>query len=579
MIKTRLIRLLKGSGKYIGYQVFWQWCALLAQIAVVTALCGLFGHMADGGADAEQIASAAAVLALGLLVRFVSDRMAARASYLASADVKRVLREKIYEKLLRLGTSYQEQIATSEVVQLSTEGVEQLETYFGKYLPQLFYSLLAPVTLFLVLKRVSFRASLILLLCVPLIPLSIVAVQKFAKKLLSKYWSIYAGLGDSFLENLQGLTTLKIYQADEKKAQEMDEESQHFRRITMKVLTMQLNSTSVMDIVAYGGAAVGMITACREFLRGSLGLTGALTIVLLAAEFFLPLRLLGSFFHIAMNGMAASDKIFRLLDLEEPDQGTKVLEGDLLNIELKDVHFSYEKDREILKGIDLALPSGTFVSIVGVSGCGKSTIAGILTGRNRHYSGAVTIAGMELREISEASLQQKITLVRHNSYLFTGTVAENLRMAKPTASDAELKAVLEKVNLLGFLEEQEGLSTKLAEGGSNLSGGQRQRLAIARALLHDTPVYLFDEAASNIDAESEELIMEVVRELAKDRTVLLISHRLFNVIPSDCIYMMKDGVIAEKGTHQELMARGGEYAMLYESQRALEEYGKEGVQA
>ena len=579
MIKTRLIRLLKGSGKYIGYQVFWQWCALLAQIAVVTALCGLFGHMADGGADAEQIASAAAVLALGLLVRFVSDRMAARASYLASADVKRVLREKIYEKLLRLGTSYQEQIATSEVVQLSTEGVEQLETYFGKYLPQLFYSLLAPVTLFLVLKRVSFRASLILLLCVPLIPLSIVAVQKFAKKLLSKYWSIYAGLGDSFLENLQGLTTLKIYQADEKKAQEMDEESQHFRRITMKVLTMQLNSTSVMDIVAYGGAAVGMITACREFLRGSLGLTGALTIVLLAAEFFLPLRLLGYFFHIAMNGMAASDKIFRLLDLEEPDQGTKVLEGDLLNIELKDVHFSYEKDREILKGIDLALPSGTFVSIVGVSGCGKSTIAGILTGRNRHYSGAVTIAGMELRDISEASLQQKITLVRHNSYLFTGTVAENLRMAKPTASDAELKAVLEKVNLLGFLEEQEGLSTKLAEGGSNLSGGQRQRLAIARALLHDTPVYLFDEAASNIDAESEELIMEVVRELAKDRTVLLISHRLFNVIPSDCIYMMKDGVIAEKGTHQELMARGGEYAMLYESQRALEEYGKEGVQA
>ena len=579
MIKTRLIRLLKGSGKYIGYQVFWQWCALLAQIAVVTALCGLFGHMADGGADAEQIASAAAVLALGLLVRFVSDRMAARASYLASADVKRVLREKIYEKLLRLGTSYQEQIATSEVVQLSTEGVEQLETYFGKYLPQLFYSLLAPVTLFLVLKRVSFRASLILLLCVPLIPLSIVAVQKFAKKLLSKYWSIYAGLGDSFLENLQGLTTLKIYQADEKKAQEMDEESQHFRRISMKVLTMQLNSTSVMDIVAYGGAAVGMITACREFLRGSLGLTGALTIVLLAAEFFLPLRLLGSFFHIAMNGMAASDKIFRLLDLEEPDQGTKVLEGDLLNIELKDVHFSYEKDREILKGIDLALPSGTFVSIVGVSGCGKSTIAGILTGRNRHYSGAVTIAGMELRDISEASLQQKITLVRHNSYLFTGTVAENLRMAKPTASDAELKAVLEKVNLLGFLEEQEGLSTKLAEGGSNLSGGQRQRLAIARALLHDTPVYLFDEAASNIDAESEELIMEVVRELAKDRTVLLISHRLFNVIPSDCIYMMKDGVIAEKGTHQELMARGGEYAMLYESQRALEEYGKEGVQA
>ena len=450
MVKTRLIRLLKGSGKYIGYQVFWQWCALLAQIAVVTALCGVFGRMADGKAG-EQIGVTAAVLAAGLLVRFASDRMAARASYLASADVKRVLREKIYEKLLRLGTSYQEQIATSEVVQLSTEGVEQLETYFGKYLPQLFYSLLAPVTLFLVLKRVSFRASLILLLCVPLIPLSIVAVQKFAKKLLSRYWSIYAGLGDSFLENLQGLTTLKIYQADEQKAQEMDEESQHFRRITMKVLTMQLNSTSVMDIVAYGGAAVGMIAAGREFLAGTLELSGALMIVLLAAEFFLPLRLLGSFFHIAMNGMAASDKIFRLLDLEEPEQGTKTLEGNALDIELKNVHFSYEKDREILKGIDLALPAGKFISIVGVSGCGKSTIAGILTGGNRHYSGSVTIAGMELRDIREASLQQKITLVRHNSYLFTGTVAENLRMAKPKASDAELEAVLKKVNLLGLI--------------------------------------------------------------------------------------------------------------------------------
>ena len=577
MVKTRLIRLLKGSGKYIGYQVFWQWCALLAQIAVVTALCGVFGRMADGK-DGEQIGVTAAVLAAGLLVRFASDRMAARASYLASADVKRVLREKIYEKLLRLGTSYQEQIATSEVVQLSTEGVEQLETYFGKYLPQLFYSLLAPVTLFLVLKRVSFRASLILLLCVPLIPLSIVAVQKFAKKLLSRYWSIYAGLGDSFLENLQGLTTLKIYQADEQKAQEMDEESQHFRRITMKVLTMQLNSTSVMDIVAYGGAAVGMIAAGREFLAGTLELSGALMTVLLAAEFFLPLRLLGSFFHIAMNGMAASDKIFRLLDLEEPEQGTKTLEGNALDIELKNVHFSYEKDREILKGIDLALPAGKFISIVGVSGCGKSTIAGILTGGNRHYSGSVTIAGMELRDIREASLQQKITLVRHNSYLFTGTVAENLRMAKPKASDAELEAVLKKVNLLGFLKEQDGLATRITEGGSNLSGGQRQRLAIARALLHDTPVYLFDEAASNIDAESEELIMEVVRELAKDRTVLLISHRLFNVVPSDCIYMMKDGVIAEKGTHQELMKRGGEYAALYESQRALEEYGKEAME-
>ena len=581
MIKTRLVRLLSHAKKYIVYNILWQWAALLAQILAVFSIAGFLGTLADNRGDLVQTLGSldagrtVLILLLAAAIRFLCERMAARASYGASVDVKRILRKKIYEKLLKLGASYKEKTSTSEVVQLSTEGVEQLEVYFGKYLPQLFYSLLAPLTLFVILSFVDLKASLVLLICVPLIPVSIVAVQKFAKKLLSRYWGIYTGLGDSFLENLQGLTTLKIYQADEQKAEEMDREAQEFRRITMKVLTMQLNSTSVMDIVAYGGAAVGMIVAVSEFLSGSLDFSGTLTIILLASEFFIPLRLLGSFFHIAMNGMTASDKIFRLLDLEEPKDGEEPMPRENFDIELWKVGFSYEKDREILKDLCLAIPQGSFVSLVGESGCGKSTIAGLLTGKLGNYQGEILIGGKGLSRISEKELMEHVTLVRHNSYIFKGTVEENLRMAKSQASEEEMRKVLSRVNLLGFLDTQEGLKTRLSEQGANLSGGQRQRLALARALLHDTPVYIFDEATSNIDAESEDLIMEVIRELARTRTVLLISHRLSNVVASDRIYLLDQGKILEQGTHQELMEKQGVYRKLYETQKNLEMYGKE----
>ena len=579
MIKTRLVGLLSHAKKYIVYTILWQWAALLSQVLAVFSIADLLERVADQTLTAAVIQKTAVILLLVVAVRFLCERMGARSSYLACVDVKRILREKLYEKMLKLGASYSEQVSSSEVVQVSTEGVEQLETYFGKYLPQLFYSLIAPMTLFMILCRVSLKASVILLVCVPLIPISIVVVQKIAKKLLNKYWSIYTGLGDSFLENLQGLTTLKIYQADQQKADEMDMESQNFRKITMKVLTMQLNSTSVMDIIAYGGAAVGMAAAVTEFLKGSISLSGTLCIVLLASEFFLPLRLLGSFFHIAMNGMAASDKIFKILDLPEPTTGERKLPDSPLDISLKDVHFSYEQEREILKGINLNLPAGSFVSLVGESGCGKSTIAGLLSAKNRGYTGEITIgsekaSGLNLSEVDEADLMKHVVLVRHNSYLFKGTVEENLRMAKPDVSKEEMEAVLQKVNLLGFLQTQDGLQTKLQEKAGNLSGGQCQRLVIARALLKDAEVYIFDEATSNIDVESEELIMDVIHELAKKRTVLLISHRLANVVKSDRIYFLKDGKIKESGKHEELMQKNGAYRYLYESQMALENYGK-----
>ena len=581
MIKKRLVGLLSHAKKYIGYQVMWQWISLIAQMGAVFNIAELLESVFYGTVAESQVMRTVVVLILCVAVRFLCERMTAAASYKASVDVKKILRQKIYEKMLRLGASYREQVSTSEVMQVCTEGVEQLETYFGRYLPQLFYSLLAPLTLFIVLCRVNMKASVVLLICVPLIPVSIVAVQKIAKKLLNKYWSIYTGLGDSFLENLQGLTTLKIYQADDKKAVEMDEEAQTFRRITMKVLTMQLNSTSVMDIVAYGGAVVGMIVAVSEFLGGRLSLSGTLTIVLLASEFFIPLRLLGSFFHIAMNGMAASDKIFAILDLPEGDDGKAELESSGteavkgLAVEFQDVHFCYEEDREILKGVSLEIPAGSFVSLVGESGCGKSTLAGILSGRNKGFKGGVTIGGVALEDVSEASLMRNVTLIRHNSYLFKGTVADNLRMSKPEATEAEMRAVLERMNLMAFLDNQQGLETPLLEQGSNLSGGQRQRLALARALLHDSPVYIFDEATSNIDVESEELIMDVIRQLAETRTVILISHRLANVVSSDCICMLENGLIREQGTHQQLVELNGSYCKLYESQQQLEKWSED----
>ena len=575
MIKTKLIKLLADSKKYIAYNIFWQWAALISQIIIEYIIENIIAKL-PAPLNYMDVVKLLAALA----VRFVSDRLASMASYRASVDVKRVLREKIFDKLLRLGSSYNEQIATSQVVQLATEGVEQLETYFGKYIPQLFYSLLAPVTLFAVLAFVSVKAAAVLLICVPLIPVSIVAVQKFAKKLLNKYWGIYTELGDSFLENLQGLTTLKIYKADEMKAGQMDEEAQRFRNVTMKVLTMQLNSTSVMDIMAYGGAATGMVVAVSEYYTGNIDAAGAVMIVFLAAEFFLPLRLLGSFFHIAMNGMAASDRIFELLDMHEDDNSeTAVINGadEGIEIDISNLSFSYDGERNVLGNISFELKNGSFVSLVGESGCGKSTIAGILMKRVTGWKGSVTVNGRDIRNISDIDIMKNITLVSHDSYLFKGTVRDNLMMGSPMASDDMMTAALRRVNLADFVESEGGLDMQLNERASNLSGGQKQRLAMARALLKDSGVYIFDEATSNIDIESEEMIMSVIRELAKTKSVLLISHRLANVVNSDDIYMLKDGVIVESGTHDELTANKKAYADMYENQMKLEKYKEEAV--
>ena len=578
MINKRLIGTVSESRKYIAGNVACQWVSLAANITMMASITRLLARLFEREATAHEIAVTLAVALAAVVVRYVCTTLASRMSYLSSRAVKRTLRGLIYKKLLRLGTSYREQANTSEVVQVAVEGVDQLETYFGAYLPQFFYAMLAPLTLFAVLSTVSVLSAAVLLVCVPLIPVAIVAVQRWAKKLLSKYWGQYTALGDTFLENLQGLTTLKIYQADEFKQREMNEQAESFRKITMKVLTMQLNSITIMDLIAYGGAALGVILAATQFASGKIGLDGCLLIILLSADFFIPMRLLGSYFHIAMNGMAASDKIFRLLDLPEPEPKTGSVPAGC-TIECRGLRFSYEPEREILHGVDMSFPRGSLTAVVGESGCGKSTVSAILMGRNKNYSGSVTVGGTELSEIDEGSLMRAVTYVSHRSYLFKGSVRANLLMGKPDASDAELWQVLERVNLADFLRGEDGLDTQLAERAANLSGGQCQRLALARALLHDSEVYIFDEATSNIDVESENDIMREIHALAGVKTVILISHRLANVVSADNIYVMEGGNVAESGTHGQLLAAGGVYARLWTAQSELENYAKEAVTA
>ena len=575
MIKKRLIGLLSQAKRHILFHILLQLLSLAAQIVLVFKLTDVLENAINGKFDKAALLFAIVTFVIVYIVKVTCEELEAKEAYLASVDVKRVIREKIYDKLLRLGAGYKEKVSTSQVVQLSSEGVEQLETYFGRYLPQFVYSMAAPVILFVVLAiKVNFTVSLILLILVPLIPVSIVAVMKVAGKLFKKYWGVYSELGDSFLENLQGLTTSKIYRADERKAAEMDEEASLFRKITMRVLTMQLISTTVMDVLAYGGAAVGILVGISFFMKGEISFAGMLTVILLASEFFLPLRLLGSYFHIAMNGMSASDKIFELLDMEEGEKGSEEAEGGIPLIRFENVDFAYNEERGILKNVSLLFSKGSFTSIVGESGCGKSTVVGIISGRNKNYSGSIKFGNNELRDINEASLLKKVTLVRSNGYLFKGTVEENLKMADPKATSEMLWEVLGKVHLDELFKERDGLDTLIAEKAGNLSGGQAQRLALARALLSKSDVMIFDEVTSNIDAESEEMIMEVIRSLAGERTVIMISHRLYNVIESDNIYMMDKGEIAESGTHSELLAKKGEYWELFNSQAALEAYAK-----
>ena len=576
MFDKRLMQMCPESKRYIAGNIILQFLELCCNTAMILIVAFSVQNLYDRVWSLKDLVVPALIIAISVVLRFFTTKYAARMSYLASRTVKRVMREKIYAKLLRLGTSYREHATTAELVQESVEGVEQLESYFGQYVPQFFYAFMAPIALFFLFGfGGSWKVAAVLLICVPLIPGAIVMVQKIAKRILSKYWGQYTRLGSAFLENLQGMTTLKTYQADEYKNIEMNRESEQFRKVTMAVLTMQLNSVTIMDLVAYGGAAIGILLAVRAFLDQELGLANVIFMILLSADFFLPMRRLGSYFHVAMNGMAASDKIFSFLSEEEPAEKTEsVASGD---IELKDVHFSYDNDREILRSVDIVIPENGIIGIVGESGSGKSTVASLIMGRNTVSSGNITIGGRSISTVSEASLMRHVTYVGSGSVFFKGTVRENLLLADKNASNEKLRQVLSDCALSDFLKSKNGLETELAENAANLSGGEKQRLALARAILHDSPVYIFDEATSNIDIESEEAILSQIRRLSVNKTVIMISHRLANVVNADSVYVMESGSIAECGTHEELLKREGVYARLWQTQSMLENYGKEGA--
>ena len=566
MMDKRLLALVPEALRHVLATVVWQWVGLLGNAAVVWVIARALAALAVGG---TVPASALAILSSGIVARAISARLASRESFIASQGVKKTLRRRIYEKLLALGPDYVEAVPTAEVVQLSVEGCEQLETYFGQYLPQLFYAVLAPVTLFFMVAPVCLSAAVVLLLCVPLIPVTIVAVQKVAKRILGDYWDQYAELGDSFLENLQGLTTLKIYQADAARHEAMNAEAERFRVVTMKVLMMQLNSIIVMDVVALGGAVAGMAVALAFAAAGAVDLFGCLFIILISADFFLPMRQLGSYFHVAMNGIAASEKIFRLLGLPDPAPRPLLPErGD--HFSMGRVSFSYEEGRRVLDKVDIDVPSVGLTAIVGESGSGKSTVAALLSGRYDGYEGNVFLGGKQVRDIGRAALARYVTVVGLQARLFAGTVADNLRMAAPDATDEELWQALELARLADFLRGQDGLATRLTENAANFSGGQRQRLSLARAILHNSPVYIFDEATSNVDVESEQDIMDAICGLARYKAVVVISHRLVNAVPARRIYVLDHGALAGSGSHEELLAGCAEYRALWDAQSELE---------
>ena len=570
MFDKRLMKEITESRRYIIGNVVLQWLGLCVNVLMMYAIAFLITAVWSGFTNGYVLA-VCGMIALGALpARWIITRAAAYMSFQAGRTVKKTLRRRIWQKLLHLGSTYAEQTRTAELVQTSVEGVDQLETYFGAYLPQLFYAVLAPVTLFLVLVWFDWRPALVLLVCVPMIPMAIIAVQKWAKKLLSKYWGQYTEMGDSFLENLQGMTTLKIYQADAARNVKMNEEAEKFRKMTMRVLIMQLNSISIMDLVAYTGAALGMLVGILCYRSGSLSLTGCLLVILLSAEFFLPMRTLGSYFHVAMNGMAAADRIFAFLDLEEKEKGTRS-DLDGCSIVLQDVSFGYSDEREVLHHITMHIPEHSFTAIVGESGSGKSTIAHLLMKQRTCENGTITLGGVPVGEVAEDTLFDTITCITDRSYLFKGTLRENLCMAKENASEEELWDVLKRVHLEDFAAER-GLDTEIHEEGKNLSGGQRQRLALARGLLHDTPVYIFDEASSNIDRESEAMILEEILHMRKTKTILMITHRMHNCKEADAIYVLKDGEIIESGTHASLCEADGLYKEMLMQQSALEQY-------
>ena len=579
MIDKNLLRLLGDNKKYIFYTVGLMVLGLFANVGITASICwainlAMHYDAYSGGAAIFLWPAVCAVICI--IVRYTASRLVGDLKDTLGRKAKKDLRERVYNKIVKLGVRSTDGMSMAGLTQVSMEGVEQLDLYYSSYIPQFFYAMLAPFILFGITVWIEWRVAVVLLCCVPLIPVSIIAVSKYAKKIFAKYWGKYTSMGDSFLDSVQGLKELKIFKADEAQHTKMNETSEDFRKITMKVLVMQLASTTIMDLVAYGGAGIGIAMAILSVVKWELAPIAALFLILVAVDFFLPLRAFGSAFHVAMNGASAGKKILSLLEQPDPVWGEETVTDTEIKVE--NVTFSYDGKRDVLKNVSMTFPKTGMTAIVGESGCGKSTVVNMLFGAFRPKGGAVTVGGKELESLSRESYYSHLAVVSYNTYIFNETVRANFMLANKAVTDEEIYGALEKVNLADFIRENGGLDKVITEDAANISGGQKQRLALAVNLVAHKDIYVFDEATSNIDIESEAIIMANIKALSREKAVIVISHRLANVTPADLIYYMESGELKESGTHSELMERNSGYAKLYTTQKNLEEgYAEVGV--
>lgn len=579
MIDKNLLRLLGDNKKYIFYTVGLMVLGLFANVGITASICwaiNLAIHYDEDSGGATIFLRPAVCAVICIIVRYTASRLVGDLKDTLGRKAKKDLRERVYNKIVKLGVRSTDGMSMAGLTQVSMEGVEQLDLYYSSYIPQFFYAMLAPFILFGITVWIEWRVAVVLLCCVPLIPVSIIAVSKYAKKIFATYWGKYTSMGDSFLDSVQGLKELKIFKADEAQHTKMNETSEEFRKITMKVLVMQLASTTIMDLVAYGGAGIGVAMAILSVIKWELAPIAALFLILVAVDFFLPLRAFGSAFHVAMNGASAGKKILSLLEQPDPVWGEETVTDTEIKVE--NVTFSYDGKRDVLKNVSMTFPKTGMTAIVGESGCGKSTVVNMLFGAFRPKSGAVTVGGKELESLSRESYYSHLAVVSYNTYIFNETVRANFMLANKAVTDEEIYGALEKVNLADFIRENGGLDKVITEDAANISGGQKQRLALAVNLVAHKDIYVFDEATSNIDIESEAIIMANIKALSREKAVIVISHRLANVTPADLIYYMESGELKESGTHSELMERNGGYAKLYTTQKNLEEgYAEVGV--
>ena len=572
MIDKKLLALLGHNKKYIFYAVGLMIVGLFANLAITASICYAIQYAAEytsSGSNAQGFILPAVIVIIAMAIRYVTSRSIGDLKDILGRNVRKDLRQKIYDKIIKLGVRTTDNMSMAGLTQLSMEGVEQLDLYYSAYIPQFFYAMIAPIILFIVTVRINWAVALVLLACVPLIPMSIIAVSRYAKKIFAKYWGKYTSMGDSFLDSVQGLKELKIFQADAAQNIKMNETSEEFRKITMKVLVMQLASTTIMDMVAYGGAGLGIALTIHAVVNGSLSAYAALFLILVAVDFFLPLRAFGSAFHIAMNGASAGNKILSLLAQPDPVWGNETADGT--EITVKDVTFSYDGKRDVLKHASMNFGSTGMCAIVGESGSGKSTVVNLLLGAYHPQQGSILVGNKPLETLSRESYYSHISVVSYNTYIFNETIRQNFMLAKYNVTDEEIYSALKKVNLYDFIIDNGGLDKVITEDAANISGGQKQRLALAINLVANKDIYIFDEATSNIDIESEAIIMNNIKELSKEKSVIVISHRLANVIAADTIYYIEDGEVKEHGTHNELMNMHEGYAKLYTTQKKLEE--------